>query len=73
MILWFKADIHGNPFPLPDQKSSKLLIEEVHREDTGRYCCRVMNKYNQDFSRWVEVIVKEPQVLSGGLVHVLVM
>ena len=49
----FRADIQGNPYPLTDQKSSHLVIEEVKKDNAGRYCCRVMNKYNQDFSRWV--------------------
>ena len=70
--LWFRADIQGNPYPLTDQKSSHLVIEEVKKDNAGRYCCRVMNKYNQDFSRWVEIVVKEPQGLNGKAVNLVV-
>jgi mucosa-associated lymphoid tissue lymphoma translocation protein 1 len=63
--LWFKADIHGNPYPMTGHKSSRLVLEEVKKEDSGRYCCRVMNKYHQDFTRWIEVVAKEPQGLNG--------
>ena len=65
--LWFKADIHGNPYPMTGHKSSRLVLEEVKKEDSGRYCCRVMNKYHQDFTRWIEVVAKEPQGLNGQL------
>ena len=55
--LWFRADKFGNTIPLPRQKASRLVIDETQREHCGRYCCRVMNKYDTMYTRWVEVVV----------------
>ena len=63
--LWFKAASDNKPRPLPNHKESILLVEEVDRSYTGRYCCRAMNKYGSEFSHWVEVIVSEPPAKLG--------
>lgn len=64
--LWFRADRFGNTIPLPRQKASQLVIEEALREHSGRYCCRVMNKYDTLYTRWVEVVIDTAQGAVGS-------
>lgn len=58
--LWFKERT-----PLPDNKSSRLVIDKVGKDDAGMYCCRATNDVNVVFSNWAEVKVQKPSILRN--------
>lgn len=59
-FLWFKERT-----PLPDNKSCRLVIDKVGKDDAGMYCCRATNDVNVVFSNWAEVKVQKPSILRN--------